>query len=102
MGVGAFLNLFSTVGNPITGGGVAFMLILAVYGYIGFYTYNYLAYGTGNVKVAFGMAAITSVFGIVMLIGGWSDDQKFFALYELINYIAPLFITIALLPEIRK
>lgn len=102
MGVGAFLNFYNTVGEPLTAGGVAFTLVLALYAYIGYYCYNYLAYGKGNAKVAFGMAVVISILGIVVMIGGWSEDQKFFTLYELINYIAPLFIVAALLPEIRK
>lgn len=102
MGVGAFLNFYNTVGEPVTAGGIAFTLVLAVYAYIGYYCYTYLAYGKGNAKVALGMAVITSILGIVVMIGGWSDDQKFFTLYELINYIAPLFITAILVQELRS
>lgn len=102
MGVGAFLNFYNTVGEPVTAGGIAFTLVLAIYAVVGYYTYNFLAYGKGNGKVAFGLAVVFSILGIVALISGPSDDQKFFTLYELVNYIAPFFIAAALFPELRK
>ena len=92
----------NTIGTPISIGGIIFLVLTLVYAYIGFYCYNYLAYGKGNVKVAFGAALLLAILGVIVVIGGPSPEQRTFALHEIINYVAPWFIVFALFPDLRK
>ncbi len=103
MGFGSLYSaLLNTIGLEIQG--IFFVLVLmpVIFMYVGYYGYNHLAYGTGSQRTAMILAIIAAILATLSMASGKADQQRWFALHEILNLVSAWVLAITLVIESRK
>ena len=103
MGFGSLYSaLLNTVGVEILGIFYVLVLMPVIFIFVGFYGYNYLAYGKGSHRVALILAIIAALLAAASMLSGKAEQQKFFALHEILNLVSAWALAITLFMDMRK
>jgi ABC-type transport system involved in cytochrome c biogenesis permease subunit len=105
-GAMAFGSLYSAllnkVGKDIEISGVLICLVMLIFIYAGYYSYNYLTFNKGNKIIALVMVVAVAALCILSFIGGKSSDQKWFALHEILNLVSSIVLVFIFIKEMMK